>query len=92
MISLFITTLACFGLAFAAGHAHISLAPRRWLAKRGFLGRWIVELVECPACLGFWLGLVAPQQIVPRLVFGFFICGTSFILGRLTGLIHDDSE
>lgn len=51
--------LAAFGFAFIVGHSKISLAFREWLAARGALGEWLASLLECPACLGFWIGIAA---------------------------------
>lgn len=95
-------TIFAFGLAYAAGNAKISLRPRTWMATRHsrvFL--FLVELVECPACFGFWTGmaggLVFPQ-IVPIAIpwwaappaLGFFTCGTGYLLGRATGWLREE--
>lgn len=50
--------LAAFGFAFIVGHSWISLAFREWAALSE-KGLWFAKLLECPACLGFWIGLAA---------------------------------
>lgn len=64
--------------------------------------RWLLALMECPACLGwhigFWASIVIERQansgflnaLLNALLFAFFITGTNYILGRYTGLIKDD--
>ena len=61
--------LASFGFAFVVGYAKISLPLRSWLARTCHAQgtdlvlvpfsderRWLVDLLQCPACLGFWIG------------------------------------
>lgn len=62
--------LAAFGFAFIVGHSKISLAFREWLAARGGLFLWFAQLLECPACLGFWIGLVAVLTSTVTVPFG----------------------
>lgn len=61
----------------------------------GPAGEWLCELLECPACFGFWLGLVAGlagpdvpefKSFNPVMV-GCVTSGSNFLLGRLTRLI-----
>ena len=52
------------GLHYVVGAAAITHPVRAWMVAWGErAGRWVpgklVELVECPACFGFWYGLVA---------------------------------
>lgn len=58
---------AAFGIAWVLGHSKITLAFRYWLGgsvaenkppKFGRFGYWAISLIECPACLGFWTGLI----------------------------------
>lgn len=52
----------------------------------------LLALIECPACLGFWVGLIYSVQfdmteIVPvhsHFVFALLTSGVSLILGKLT--------
>lgn len=96
LVALFAYTISVFGLAYIVGHSRISRPVRLALYDTG--GRWIrllVELLECPACFGFWVGIVAGTYLTiawhgPFLVpFGVaaYTCGANFIIGRATGLI-----
>lgn len=105
--------IAAFGLAYIVGHSTISLPVRVWLGGSpakpdlnltavpgalGPLGDWLVTLLECPACFGFWTGIAAsflgvafPELVTHRLVaplaLGCLTSGSNFIVGRLTKLI-----
>jgi hypothetical protein len=95
-MSLLFYTVAVFGLCYILGHAKISLRARVVAADFGGLALWLVELVECPACLGTWLGFAA-GFLWPSLVpFGYapvmlalWTCGTGYILGRSTGWLTE---
>jgi hypothetical protein len=92
--------LVAFGLCYVVGHAKVSLGVREWLASHRRL-RTVVELIECPACLGFWLGLVGglcwpwllpvgyPQWASAPLL-GLATSASGYILGRATGWISED--
>ncbi len=101
--------LACFGLAYVVGHSKISLPFRIALdsarvRNRGlisWLAGWILALIECPACLGFWFGFIAryvwpvfagvtvtQQRFLSAITLGLITCTTNFIIGTLTRLIH----
>jgi hypothetical protein len=98
-LNLFFYTITVFGFCYAVGHSKISLRPREILSRYP-IGETFVEMAECPACLGFWLGLIAgtilpfitpipvPTALSPFL-FAFYTCGTGFLLGRLTGWIPE---
>ena len=89
-------TLAAFGLAYILGHSRITLYTRTRLAALGWFSRWMVELVECPACLGTWLGFaagffwphLAPLGWAP-LALALWTCGANYLLGRATGLLKE---
>jgi hypothetical protein len=95
MLGLIIYTSAAFGLAFIAGHSQISVGIRRFIAptnrKISWPREWIIELIECPACLGTWIGAIyglAFQPLwCPWWMLALFTAGSNFTLGRLTGLI-----
>lgn len=103
---LFLYSIAAFGLAFCAGFAKISFGVRVWLSQRESRPiHWFVLLLECPACLGFWIGLITAPWVrtwqpfareIPLIPFmilhAFFTCGSNFIIGRATGLIRDNPE
>jgi hypothetical protein len=61
---------------------------------------WIVQLIECPACSGFWIGLATGSlypYIVPivvpgpsaALALGLYTCAVGFLLGRATGWLKE---
>jgi hypothetical protein len=105
MIDLIFFTMACFGLVYCIGHSVVSLPVRRWIAgdppKMAGPRFWLITLIECPACLGFWIGFVAGWfGYVPILVllsplhhpilaiaWGLYIAGTNYVLAKLTALI-----
>jgi len=98
--------LVAFGLCYTVGHAKVSLGVRERLAavalayKSGKLEAFIA-LIECPACLGFWLGLAGgwfwpwlipagyPQWASAPLL-GFATSASGYLLGRATGWISED--
>lgn len=105
--------LGAFGLAYIVGHSTLSLPFRQWLGGNpiaeppqpgalGPFGDFLCALIECPACFGFWIGLIAGKLIlIPEslegapfstraawaLWFGCVTSGTNYILGRLTSLL-----
>ena len=64
MAALVFYTVAAFGLSYIVGHSRISRGFRVWFAN--YISEWLVELVECPACFGFWLGLVLGSAMLGR--------------------------
>jgi hypothetical protein len=64
MDRLLIITLVNFGLCYVVGHAKITLKLRMKLFSKV---EWLVDLLECPACLGFWLGLFEAWLLCPQL-------------------------
>ena len=64
--------------------------------------RWFIQLLECPACLSTWLGLVFgaavawqepwPWLIANALFTAAYLTGTSYVLARLTNLIPAPEE
>lgn len=52
--------------------------------------RWLVLLLECPACLGWWIGFAAGYYFNGwplALAASLFTTSTNFLFGRATGLI-----
>ena len=98
----FIYFAAAFGLAFIVGHSQISLPIRVLVHRMGALGRFVVELLECPACFGFWTGffwvVVPGSSMLPvllptgrlgwALVLGCATSGVNFFLANYSGLSH----
>jgi hypothetical protein len=46
-------SLASFGFWWIIGRSRISLEPRNYVTR---FNVWLVELIECPGCYGFWHG------------------------------------
>jgi hypothetical protein len=98
-VTLFVYTVAAFGLAYVLGHAVITQGIREALYQRGALLAWLVILLECPACCGFWTGwfaslvfMVPPWDLSwPSLrvagAAALYTAGSNFLLGRATKLV-----
>lgn len=100
LLSLFVFTLASFGLAFVIGQSKISLPIRMVLEPESILTfsdslrAWLLALMECPACLGFWFGLFYAWFVSPMFFpgphsisivgFGLYACGANFVLSQWT--------
>lgn len=110
---LFFYTVAAFGLAFILGFSKISLPVRMWIDPGSkvttflrLIRLFILTLIECPACLGFWTGFLYGLWVFGvfeppifdgastsfAVMLGLYTCGTNFILGRVTGLVPIESE
>lgn len=102
MLALAFWFLVAFGFCYVVGHARVSLGVRTLLAgdESNPLRAWFVALIECPACLGFWVGLVG-GWLLPALVpdvfprwatapaLGLATSAVGYMLGRATGWIHE---
>ena len=72
----------------------LSASKPRWRAL-------LLDLVECPACLGVWIGIVTgfvvghvwffttAQAALFALALGCYTGGVNYLLGRLTGLLAE---
>lgn len=102
MLPLFLWFLCAFGFCYAVGHARVSLGFRTRLA---IVSEWLTSLLECPACLGFWVGLAggaalpellpapfSPTRLVAAPVLGFATCAVGYLLGRATGWLQETEE
>lgn len=96
LVGILVYTISAFGLAYIVGHSRISRPVRLALHDTGgWWTRTIVELVECPACFGFWTGLAVGSYLALAhhapfgVPFGVacYTTGANFLLGRVTGLI-----
>lgn len=54
MPSIFLWTLACFGITFLIADSTVFSKPRNWLANKS---RFIRSLLGCYFCTGFWVSL-----------------------------------
>jgi hypothetical protein len=94
-LSLFVHTLAAFGLAYVVGHSVITRSLREWIAgdESSRMRFYVITLLECPACLGFWMGLAYALAFEYHpLLAALYVCGTNFIIGRATGLVRHPEE
>lgn len=114
---LLLYVFASFGAAFVLGYSKISLPLREFLAGAAqpyegpnqsgrvlsFTARWLLSLLECPACVAFWLGLVSvltpfvdgiPLHGISWVIIAPFLglanTGAVLTLGMLTGLIRTE--
>jgi hypothetical protein len=92
--------LAAFGFSYIVGHSKISRPVRLALWDVGDhspILRYVVLLMECPACLGFWIGLITgivavfafDQHGFIPVALSLITTAANFLLGRMTGLISD---
>jgi hypothetical protein len=91
--------LFAFGLAYVLGHSVISLPAREWLADVASIApatRWLLALIECPACCGWWIGLftglgywgaIDATAVGYAIGLAFVTTGSNFLLGRASGLM-----
>jgi len=109
--------LAAFGFAYVLGHSTITqsvrdrvalrcqshpstprLRPKVYLRPFGLL----LELIECPACLGFWIGFMTGimEKLPPvsnppwrdALIVGFATAGSNLLLAKFAGLLGDSKK
>lgn len=73
-------------------------------AFRDSLRWWLLLLLECPACLGFWIGLIYGWVAAPDFGFGvvsragaafqlaLFTCASNLLLTRAAALVEAKDE
>lgn len=80
-----------FGFCYIVGHSVITLPLRKWIATKPF-SKWPLTLIECPACMSFWIGLAVGiwYPVLPQhpIMFALLSCGTSAFLGLVSGLME----
>ena len=82
--------LSVFGLTYIVGQSKISLPVREFLANtRNVLLVFLIDLVECPACASWWIGLIHGFFTQPgplsALCQACMTTGSSLLLARLAG-------
>ena len=92
MIELFVYSVASFGASYIVGHAVISRGLREWIIGKYDHGPryWMITLIECPACLGFWTGAIVGGAVDGwwGVVIGaLYTAGSNYILAKLTRLV-----
>jgi hypothetical protein len=86
-----------WGAAWVIADSKLTLPFRNWVASTFGDESWAIQLLECPACLSFWLGAGAAAIAFPymrffgAIAFGLFACGASLVLAALTiGINHHE--
>lgn len=91
--------MAVLGFVYVIGQSRISLPFRIMLAgneaSRAFAFRqWLVNLVECPSCASFWVGLLGgpwllsiEQPLANPLYVAFASVGATFVVGGFLGIV-----
>lgn len=104
MIAILIYCLVTFGANWGAGHAELSYPARLLISGRDRpksflrpLRAWLLKLLECPGCLGFWLGVVAvatelapmefPHSVGGAVACGLFTSASNLLLAKYVGLL-----
>lgn len=114
MITVILYLLANFGFAYIVGFSKISVGARELLdpgvalidgrPKFKSVGQavryWLLSLLECPSCIGFWTGgasgvllvpnIIPPLWTQPQAMFVFFGCvvaGSNLLCARAARLI-----
>lgn len=99
LIALGFYSIAAFGLAYVVGSARISRGIREvwatWAVGPGLhavdtpparpWAYFLLELVECPACFGFWTGLLTGLAVGVLSPLAMFLDTPAFIVAPATG-------
>jgi len=75
--------LMCMGISYSISTEMVTIGIRSWIKKKSnFLG----DLIYCPICTGFWVGLILGIWITPLffLADGFIILMCIKILEKIT--------
>ena len=84
---LIVWTVSALGVAYIAGHSYITKKFRETMFD--FIPI-VVMLLECPACLGFWLGFffgLVLGGFANAITLACYTAGSNFILAKFTGLM-----
>ena len=86
--------LCAYGMTSIIVYSHIFKPVRREIAR---WSDWLCELLHCPMCVGFWVGMLLcginsytelfmfEHTLVNYLILGSLSSGTSYILCALIG-------
>ncbi len=107
MVELLFYTFAAFGFCWGVGGSTLTRPVRESIAKTAqrtrddglsfepFVLSALLQLAECPACLGFWTGIACGAALagwhfrLSIIAVGFYTAGVNYVIGRLTGLIAE---
>jgi len=92
-VDLLVYAVSAFGLAWCISNSKVSYPLRLRLAEAGSV--WMLALLECPACLGWWLGIFAyfasstPAALGQWWTAGLFTMASNLLLAKLAGLLDE---
>ncbi len=100
-VALLFYSVSAFAISYIVGHSTLSKLWRERIwgddpeTARNVVAVAIVLLLECPACFGFWTGVVAALVgttpfVVEHLdvvAWGLFTSGSNLILAKVTKLV-----
>lgn len=108
MKGVLVFAVAAFGLAYIVGFSKLSLPVRSLIAPpagttadsaslKDVVRLALVTLLECPACFGFWVGLIYgfachPKWAPDALGLALFTCGSNYLLAKFAGLLEESHE
>ena len=93
---LFFYFVCAFGLWYIVGYAQISFPFRSWWRRRVIerhpFARYLLDLVQCQACFGFWTGLVwgALTGWRESVVLALATTTMNILIARLAGIDADE--
>lgn len=76
-MELLINILTTYGIAYLLTESFLLEKPRNYIAKKG--GTYIGNIVYCPICTSFWIGLILTGSIINA----FAIMGTIALIQKL---------
>lgn len=98
-MNLVLYSLSLFGFCYGLGQSALTLPIRVYFSRWNWM-KWPLTLIECPACLSYWIGtLVAfiwPTETITIagpvfgsvLVFSFLSAGIAAVIGLFTGIME----
>ncbi len=101
MIDLVIITVAAFACSWVIADSRLSLPFREALDtmkhKKVFGAALLLTFVECVACTGAWIGMLAYFSGATSFLFsswwmaGLYTCGANLLLAKYVGMLDEDS-
>jgi hypothetical protein len=91
MISFFVFLFGCVGLTLILSSSSLFDKPRGFIREKS---EFVGELVECPMCLGMWVGFASSLLILSNTIFyaiyyGGMISLLSYFFATLMGLLNN---
>ena len=93
MISFFVFLFGCVGITVILSSSSLFDSPRGFIAARS---EFIGELIECPMCLGVWVGFlsscfVLDNTLLYAIYYGGMVSLFSYLFATLIGLLNNIS-